>query len=256
MSRYQKLVGCAGLCIAMLLAFSNPLQAQPDYETRIFDVRYANLDDLQKILSMFGVQMTSSASLRVISVRAPKNVMPLVEDAIKRLDVPPAAKKNAELTIYVLNASDREGGSNIPQVLQPVVTQLRNLFAYKNYRLIDTIIQRGVDGYNLQSSGLLPDAAFTKIQAPTQYSVQGVFNIQNPTERSPVLQIDRFRFYVSVPMPAYAPGAKEGAVTPYTMSSLGIETQVAIPSGQQVVVGKTTVGDSSLILVLSARFFD
>lgn len=70
------------------------------------------------------------------------------------------------------------------------------------------------------------------------------------------LQIDGFRFNVTVPIPTYGGPNKVGEPVPYTMTNLGIDTQAAIPSGQQVVVGKTTVGDSSLILVLSARFFD
>jgi hypothetical protein len=241
----------------MITALAGPLQAQtPDFETRIFDVRYASLEELQKILSMFQVQMTSSASLRVISVRAPKNVMPLVEDAIKRLDVPLPAKKNAELTIYVLNATDREAGNAIPQVLQPVVTQLRNLFSYKNYRLIDTLIQRNADGEYLSASGMLPEAAFTRIAVPTQYSVQGSFKIQNGTDKSPVLQIDGFRFNVSVPIPSNSAPNKEGTPPAFTYAGIGIQTQVTIPVGQQIVVGKTTIGDSSLILVMSARFVD
>ncbi len=42
------------------------------------------------------------------------------------------------------------------------------------------------------------------------------------------------------------------AVLNYTDVSIG--TDVEIPSGTQVVVGKSTIGDSALFLVMTAKF--
>jgi hypothetical protein len=257
MNRHLRAVWAAIFCLVLVFGVSSPLRAQTgEMETRIFDVRYANLEDLQRILSLFQVSMTSSASLRVMSVRAPKDVMPLVADAIKRLDVPPA-KKGAELTIYVLSASDQQdvSGGPVPQSLQPVVAQLRNLFTYKNYRLVDTQILKGVDGERINANGLLPERAFTnKVSVPAQYVVQANFRVQSPDEKSPVLHLDRFWFNVQAPIAT--PGTTLSEGKPYTLMNLGIDTQVSVPAGQQVVVGKTTIGDSSLILVLSVVFAD
>src|SRR5262245_17382642 len=63
-------------------------EEQRDWETRIFQIKYVDPGDLRGALTMFRSNITYSNPLRVVSVKAPKDIMPAIEDAIKRLDVP------------------------------------------------------------------------------------------------------------------------------------------------------------------------
>ena len=49
--------------------------------------------------------------MRAIAVTAEKGAMAVIEDAIKQLDVPSAAPKNIELTVYLVMGSDAESGA-------------------------------------------------------------------------------------------------------------------------------------------------
>src|SRR2546426_12471347 len=72
---------------------------EQDWETKIFDVKYADLNALTGVLMMFRARISPSPALRVISVTAPKEILPAIEDAIQRFDVPTPPKKSIELTI-------------------------------------------------------------------------------------------------------------------------------------------------------------
>src|SRR5215813_8374677 len=132
---------------------------QRDWETKLFQIKYIDPGELRGALSMFRSNISySGGALRVLSVRAPKEIMPAIEDAIKRLDVP-MPRKDAELTIYILLASDQVSAAPMLPSLQPVVNQLKNVFSYKGYQLVDTLVARGRDTSSPIStslSGILP----------------------------------------------------------------------------------------------------
>jgi hypothetical protein len=212
---------------------------QRDWETRIFQIKYVEPRNLRQALSMFRASMLEDTTLRVLSVRAPKEIMPAIEDAIRRLDVA-SPTKTAELTVYLLMASDQpDTGKTLPAGLQPVVNQLRGVLAYKGFQLVDTLLTRGTDGRDIRLQGTLPD--IVKIDGPpgpppgtpTRYSLLGRFGITNPDGKNPILRISGLQFVL-------------GSVT--------IGTDVEIPQGQQIVVGKATMGDIAFILVMTAKF--
>ena len=207
---------------------------QRNWETRIFPVRYIDPDQLRFALSMFRAQMSANQALRLISVRAPKEIMPAIEDAIKRLDVPvPANSKNADLTVFVLMASDQaDPGSTIPATLQPVITQLRGVLTYKSFHLIETLLARGSDDRQIRLTGSLQGVRSGAVE-PTGYTLQGQFQIENPDGKTPILRIRGMQF---------------------SLGQVGISTDVEIPQGQQVIVGKATMVDRAFILVMSAKF--
>src|SRR5262249_3758607 len=133
-----------------------PPPPQGNMETQIFDVKYADVNTLMQVLSVFNAQMFPSPQLHVLSVRAPKEIMPAIADAIKRLDVPPPPEppsKNVELIIYVVNASDQPDNGPIPAPLQPVINQLRNVLSYKGFQVVDTQVVRGMQGRSTSTSG-------------------------------------------------------------------------------------------------------
>jgi hypothetical protein len=210
---------------------------QQNWETRIFPVKYVDLGQLNNALSMFRAKTQISPELHVISVRAPKEIMPAIEDAIQRLDVP-QPRKEAELTIYVIIASDQaEPSTAIPSVLNPVINQLKGVLAYKSYRVLDTLITRGTNNGPIEATTLSGTLVLSETLKPT-FNFRSRFQIENPDGKTPVLRLNDMNFSLG-----------GGG-----MNSAGISANVEIPQGQQVVVGKATLGDKALILVMSAKF--
>ena len=216
---------------------------QRDWETKLFQIKFVDPGELRAALVMFRSNISySGGGLRVLSVRAPKEIMPAIEDAIKRLDVP-MPRRDAELTIYVLLASDQVSAAPVPANLQPVVNQLKNVFSYKGYQLLDTLVARGRDAANPSStnlSGILPIEHGPAPGPPgnVTYSFRGTFRILNPDGKDTVLRLENMEFQFNV-----------GSNVP-----LVIKTDVEIPRGQQVVVGKATYNDRAFILVMNAKF--
>jgi hypothetical protein len=210
---------------------------QRDWETKIFPVRYVDLVQLTNALSMFRAKMQSSQDLHVLSVRAPKEIMPAIEDAIKRLDVP-QPRKSAELTIYVIIATDQPDPSvpGLPPNLSPVLNQLKGVLSYKGYRLVDTLIMRSSAGAPARA-GLSGTLVLSDTLKPN-YDFNALLQIENPDGKSPVLRLSGMNFNL------YGMGFARASVS----------ANVEIPQGQQVVVGKATIGDKALILVMSAKF--
>src|SRR5437867_3583666 len=73
---------------------------QAKWDVRFFELKYANPNSVYQALGIFRARVNVSQNLRLISVKAPKEIMPAIEDAIKRLDVPPAPRKSVELTLF------------------------------------------------------------------------------------------------------------------------------------------------------------
>lgn len=260
MNRYSKvlwIVLAAALWIDSGYAQQNPPPQGGSDSTQIFDVKYADVNTLMQVLSVFDVRMVPSPQLHVLSVRAPKEIMPAIADAIKRLDVPPPPpppsppSKNVELIIYVVNASDQPDSGPIPAPLQPVISQLRNVLSYKGFQVIDTQVVRGMQGRNTSTSGHMPSAPKPgalggETPPPSTYSFSTSFRLRG-TDKDPIVFLENMKFGVQVP------NFNDGHWQYY---NVGINSEVELPRGQQVVVGKTTVGDRALILVMSAKVLD
>jgi hypothetical protein len=209
---------------------------QREWDTKIFQIKYVDPGELQRALSMFRGNITySGGGLRVLSVRAPKEIMPAIEDAIKRLDVP-SPRRDAELTIFVLVASDQpDPAATVPQNLQPVVNQLKNVLSYKGYTLLDTLLARGGAGRSNTATNL--NGTLGGPDKPT-YNFSARFMIDNPDGKTPVLRLADLVF----------------GLESRNLYSVRIGGDVEIPQGQQVVVGKATMGERALILVMTAKF--
>ena len=216
---------------------------QRDWEAKIFQIKYAEPGELVRVLAVFRGDFGYGGG-RLVTARAPKEIMPAIEDAIKRLDVP-SASKNAELTVYVLMASDQAAGNPLPPALQPVVNQLRAVLSYKNFQLLDTLIARGSDSRQIELKGIFTVVGSTQ---PAYYTMTGQFRIDDRNDKAPLLQIRGMRFGLRVAIESALSGG------PFNYQDIGVNTDVDIPRGQQVVVGKATFGDRAFILVMSAKF--
>ena len=210
------------------------------WTAQMFPVKYLDSAETVKALCIFRAEIVPQPTLHMISVRALQQDMAAIGDAIKRLDVPQVGPKSAELTIYVLVGSDQDETLRAyPATLKPVVDQLKSVLSYKQFYLLDTLMATSVDTRQVQMSG----------------DVRGL-NPAPPPGQTP--RDTSFNFRASIRI-----GNGEGGAASVRLSGLGfqigsmyINTDVDIPQGKQVVVGRATSGDRAFILVVSAKILN
>jgi hypothetical protein len=178
-----------------------------------------------------------------VLVRGPIAVVDMIEEAIKKLDTPvPDAARNVELTLQILKGFAQEGaGGPIPADLDPTIKQLRSLFPFKSYKLLDMQIFRARSGKYGDISGTLPGSA----QSFTFY-VQPTVNPSNTPNAPRTVHLASMRF--SFRQPKVIDGK-----TQYDL--WGINTDLDAKEGQKAVVGKSNIegSDDAIILVVTPK---
>lgn len=239
------------LVLAILLAA--PLGAQEQKKTddgkptvqKVFILKYADPRNVSQLLGIFGAGMAPNPELHALAVTSAPEIMPAIEDAIKRLDVPAAAPQNIELTAYYLIGGDADNtpGSSVPKELESVVTQLKNSFAFKNYRLLDELTLRTRTGFRAETSGSPGPVSQGSPSISTQFRIQSA----TLSADGSTVKIDRLQAGTRMPVVTGGPGQ-------FTFVDLGLNADIDVKEGQKVVVGRLSVNkDQALFLVLTAR---
>lgn len=142
------------LIAALLMAA--PLTAQIDAQVqKLVTLKYVDPQTIRILVSMFNVDIRVNGQMKVVALSGTKEHMAAAEEAIKQLDVPSAAQKNIELTVYFVAGTDQEKGfgNPVPPELQSTVTQLKNTFPFRNYGLLDVLSLRTRSGVGAQTVG-------------------------------------------------------------------------------------------------------
>ncbi len=223
---------------------ASPTPKEPPVQPalKVFEIKHVNVNSLAQALSVFGLA-TPNRDLRVISVNTRAALLPVVEETIRRLDVPP---KNIELTAHLLMASDQESTVNTaPAELEGVIRQLKATFAYKGFQTLDTLIVRSRDKTLGSVKGVV---RLNQDESPAQYAFQYSSVSLLPDEKGRIIRVDNLRLTAQVPV---RPNGSSG----YTVVDTGFATDLDIREGQKVVVGKAIVDgtNNALILVVTAR---
>lgn len=265
---YLILLAFAGTCVvARPRAIQTPQAAEgpkavDDSVVKIFELKNVTPSQLRSILSVYPAQISEGYTGRasVLSVKTSRPVMDAIEETIKRLDVPPPPppppsptpeQKVAELVIYVIAPTDTVANNTLPSALKPVLDQINSLFGYKGFQLLDTLLVRaparrpGESPSQASASGTLPIPG----PAVSTYTFNANFSLRTTESAQSYLFLERMGFSVKVPR-------VPNPTTPEMFYTVGVNSDVEIKPGQQVVVGKTQAGSISLILVMSARFMD
>jgi len=222
------------LLLAAFAAMSLLAQSQ-----EIVHVKNADVDRVAKMVSTFGATVTSDRVLGVISVKGTPETVQAVVAAIKGLDQPPppqTPQPNIELTVYLLFGAAKEAGPDaIPQDLASTVKQLKSIFPYKSYKVMDTWMTHSRDQQTTESSGTLPGSriAYT-------FRVQPSI-VAGSTPRS--VRLGNLR--LGLRMPIQIPGAAD-----YQFQDVGLSTDLDAKEGQKTVVGKSNISGSEDALIL------
>ena len=172
--------------------------------------------------------------------------------------------KNIELVIYVVGGSMEpipgisDAGS---EKLEPVYKQLRAVFPYKNYQLLNTMLMRSGQNSEAGTSGMMRALqASPDFDRPGSYAIHyGSATVSGDTSSS--IHFARFKFEAQIP---YITGSlnqkgKDGsgsyASTQFQQARIEIETNVDLREGQKVVIGTSNVemANATLFLIVTAR---
>jgi hypothetical protein len=215
-----------------------PVAAQPpERVVKLIQLKYADPNAVNNLIQVFGAGVTVDRQMKIIGLSGTRDQVAATEAAIKQLDVP---TKNVELTVYFVTGSDSETqrGNAVPADLQPVVTQLKNVFAFKNYRLLDVLTLRTRTASTADTSGILSTANFP---ATSSFRIQSSSVAEDGT-----IRIEGMHAGLRVPI---APGGKP------EYANSGIDQNIDVKEGQKVVVGRTSLEgpDKALFIVLMGK---
>jgi hypothetical protein len=208
-------------------------------------LKYANPAALANLISTYSnVSFHYNEEMKAITLSGPSDAVDAVVAMIKQLDVPP---KDIELTIYYLLGSEGENnlGSAPPKELDPVVTQLRNAFTFKNYRLLDVLALRTRTGQTASTSSNLGSLQIGQNSVP----IVGEFRIRSATVAIDGSTIRLDEMTDNLRWPVSQQGGNQ-----WNYANIGLKTDVDIKEGQKVVVGRLGIShDQALFLVLTAK---
>jgi hypothetical protein len=141
---------------------------------------------------------------------------------------PSAAPKNIELTAYLLIGSESAGTepSAMPKELDSVVTQLKNAFAFKNYRLLDILALRTRVGQSAStnSAGRGTQIGTNTPAVTTQFGIRSAGIGSDET----TIRIDRLTLDSRIPV-------QTGSSGQFNVNNVGLQADVDIKQGQKVV---------------------
>jgi hypothetical protein len=222
----------------------------PSFSPRIqklFLLKYADPTHVANLLGVFNASVRPDSDMHALAVETTSEAtMQAIEEAIQRLDVPSAASKNIEMTAYLLIGGETAGTepSAMPKELDSVVAQLKNAFAFKSYRLLDILALRTRVGQaaSTTSSGRGTKSGDNTPLVRTQFRIASAGIGSDET----TIRIDKLSLDSNIPMPAGVGGQ-------FFTSNVGLQADVDIKQGQKVVIGRVSVAESALFVVLTAQ---
>lgn len=248
--------------VAALLALAAPSWAQEKEEPaktpaegrviKVIPVKYVDVRTVRNLLGDYGVLIKADADLKVLTVSGSPSALAAVEDAVRTLDVPPSPKKDIELTVYILAATQQPAPSgNIPVELGEVVGQLKRVMSYQGFHLLNTVLLRTQDGRGGNIEGEVEDGEGQNADFTFRFRDASIV----PEGKTRSVRIGGIGFTMQRHLPAQV--AKEGALVSGSARA-EINTDIDLNEGQKVVVGKTSFAspNNALILVLNAKAMD
>lgn len=146
---------------------------------------------------------------------------------------------NVSLTVYLVSglAQAQPGGKDeVPPDLAETLQQLRGVFTYKTYRLLEAVTLRGRNFSGAEVSGGLPDYS--------HYDFRYVRARISPDTTPRVVHLDGLRLEIT---------RHSNRVDPIAL----VSTDLDLREGQKTVVGKSALnGGDALFLVIVPKIID
>lgn len=233
-----------GLALMSLLALGQE-EGAPKTVRKLIQLKYANVGQVHSLLRIYessDLRLNSSDErMHMLAVQGTPSLVATIEDAVKKLDVPPL---DFELTVYLISTA-AQGGDQLPEALAGTAKQLHGVFAYKGYQLLESFVLRGRDGQNQNASGQVASAEGTVKNSTYAFR----YNRASVLDGTPkIVSLQSLNLQIRLFTGRDVKGDAQYKTT-------GLSTDVDIRDGQKVVVGKSDVnnGESPLILVVTAK---
>ncbi len=123
-----------------------------------------------------------------------------------------------------------------------MVEQLRGVLPYSVFNSLDSAIARGVNQEVIQLQSVMPQVPGAAPGNPN-YALRAGLIVTAGSDDRRIVRLDNFRFETNIQLSDRS-------------HDVSIVTSIDIAEGQHAVVGKASVGDSALILIMSARIID
>lgn len=261
--RYRTLLALALLLLAAPAAFAQseaPRQednyvTQKMFQNRVFDVRNRDPQSLVRVLAPLtsgfrGAVVSANPEFRTISVRDFAENIAVIEEAIRRLDMPEAARPAFEFSVHLLVASNDEAVPNrYPAELADVVKQLQGSLGYKNFSLMGSQIVRAREGASTNWNKGVADLRLANDTPASKNPVYYNYNLNAVSLEGAGAQT-RLRvgqFNMELRMPLYLGGDK------IVYETVGFNNPVSLREGERVVAGTTSIADKNVVVILSAK---
>jgi hypothetical protein len=216
--------------------------AAPPNQTKVFILKYADPQAIRNLLAIFSAGVAANPEIHALAVTAPQDAMRSIEEAIAKLDVPAAAPKNFDFTVYLVVGTEAENiiSAGVPKDLDGVIAQLKGAFAFKNYRLLDvlTVRARGGQTVNTRSSGGSVQLSSVSKQVNSTFSIRSASLVPDGA----TIRLDRLSCQSKVPI-EISPGN-------YSDETLSLDTDLDIKEGQKVVVGRMGMSSQQAMFVV------
>jgi hypothetical protein len=222
-----------------------------EVETKLILLKHASASGVARLLNNAGLPVAGDNLLRAIVVRSTPDKIDQVERIVKQLDAEPqpllqTEPTNCDLIIYVLGGTKTSPGEGqLSQSLLPVVKQLKAVFPYQSYRLLETLSQRTRVGESTSLAGILPPFEGSNSNIPSKYVLIYTLGSVSSQRGQWIAKVDKFSFnvnsYFRVDNSSFSRDAE-------------VKSSFDVKSGQKVVIGNASVtGDESIFLVVEAK---
>ncbi len=228
------------IALAIVVLATPPATAQdagdaPKERTVIKATQYIDVEEARPVLELLPVHFALKPDQDLIVLRGESYA---VENAIKVIGALDKARPSINLRVFVLSAS-KQGPSDVPEALEATVSQLKGVFGYTGFELLDSITLQVLEGRRGRADGgirLGEDNGRTGYH----FGFDKVTLVPAEGVRQRDIRIKKLRFEVN--------GHAEGTLRASLM------TDVQIREGQKAVIGSSTpqgVGDT-LVLIIEA----
>jgi hypothetical protein len=203
--------------------------------TVVKPIAYIDAQELEEILSILDVEWVVKPSLNVVFLRGP---IERIEGALMAIDAVDQPVAKVRVTVFIVEASreSRQADAEIlPDELNSAIDQLRGLFGYESFELLDITSLLTLHGRGgTMSGGLVTNDTGKAERYSIEFDSVRVLPLDDRPGATPGINFNNFVF--SFPSPR-------------------LKTDVEIFEGQKAVIGRSTAGDTgkNLILIVEAK---
>lgn len=235
------------LCLALLLLAGSPPTLsgeEAEQVTRIYRPKHAQADLLEDLVRQSGTLVRADPALGVVLVQGRPELVSMVIETLAEVDRPqpdpaPAdpALPDVVIDLHLVGAFRSEADSSVtPEPVREAIDEVRDIFPFSSYRLLESLTVRTAPGGRLASV-----KGHIQSEDRVDYSVMLSVADERPTPEAIKLNLISLKFRRT----DSAVGVEEAQ----------IETMLTAAHGKTLVVGKAGVRGiaDGIFLLLTAR---